>query len=202
MGLYIRLEDVRIRLLGKVRFTDDEEQAANMMHVLLANRLINEAEANVETDLSPRYAAPFQTDDGVPFKSLPLRPTQEFLRTLCELKAAIRILQTDFGRGSAVNGDSYKEDLEKQYKSMVRDHLAKKSESYQQWVQPPLPSLRLNWGNTESDDGYAGQILSTSSGDGSFPQTRINDPSKTYWNATLNDIVDVPCKPLSKLDGC
>lgn len=193
MGLYIKFMDVRVRLLGKVRFTEDEDDE-NKMHVLLANRLINEAEGQVETDLSPRYMAPFQTSAGTPFLNLPVRPTQEFLRTLCELRATIRILQTDFGRGTATNGDDYKKDLEAQYKKMVEAHLERKEESYQQWVQPPFPGLMLNYNNTQNDDGYAGQVLTTSEGQGDFPSHRINEPSQTYWNATFED-VNVGCGP-------
>jgi hypothetical protein len=201
MALYTRFEDVRVRLLGKVRFTDDEDEE-NKMHVLLARRLINEAEGQVEVDLSPRYMAPFQKNDGSAFKNLPSRPTQEWVKTLCELKSAIRILQTDFGRGSATNGDAYKGDLEKQYDKMIKDHLAIRDQQYKNWVQPPLPDLMLNFGNAATDDGFSGEIIHTTHGEGGFPRQRINDPSQTYWNATIDDIIpEAPCKPLSPLNG-
>lgn len=191
MGLYVKDEDVRIRLIGKVRFTEDDNEE-NKMHILLLRRLINEAEGQVEHDLSPRYATPFQTDAAEPFKKLPLRPTQEILRTLCELQSVIRVLETDFGRGSAVNGDEYAGKLRERYKEILDKLLARKDESKhegaQGWMYPPLLGLRLNYFNTEADDGYAGMVLSTSQGDGSYPQTRINDPSETWWNAKQDDI--------------
>jgi len=72
MPLYITLEDVRLRLIGKVRFTTNPLDE-NKMSETLANRLIDEAEGQVELDLSPRYAAPFQTVSGTAFSNLPER---------------------------------------------------------------------------------------------------------------------------------
>lgn len=190
MGLYISLEDVRVRLIGKVRFTTDENDE-NRMHESLANRLINEAEGHVEYDLSPRYAAPFQTDAGGAFTGLPARPTKETVRTLCEVQAVIRILETDFGRGTVVEADKYVEKLQKRYDGMVERVMKKKTDGGQEaqgWMYPPLPGLRLNYMNTEADDGYMGMVLSTSQGDGDYPRAQINDPSENFWNGTLDTI--------------
>ena len=190
MGLYVRFEDVRLRVVGKILFTPNEygdDEDPNKMPVRLANRLIEEAEGDVEHDLSPRYASPFQTDTGDPFSSLPRRPTREMIRTLCELKAVIRFLETDFGRGTAVDGDDYTEKLQKRYDKTVEKLLEKKKSGG--WAYPPLPSLRLNYMN-EQDDGFSGQILVTSSGDGDFPREQINDPSENFWNGALNDLDD------------
>lgn len=187
MSLYIKFEDVRVRTLGKVRFTDDESDE-NRMHITLARRLINEAEGDVEQDLSPRYAAPFQTVDGCPFTNLPERPTKEFLKTMCELKSVMRILETDFGRGTVIEGDKYNESISKRYDAMLAKALGHRDESYNNFKFPPLPGLRLNFHNTAADHGYSGQVLTTSEGDGHYPATRINDPSENFWNVTLDDI--------------
>lgn len=187
MGIYIRDEDVKIRLIGKVRFTDDIEES-NKMHTLLLKRLIEEAEGDVEHDLSPRYMAPFQTEAGGPFKDLPQRPTREFIRTLCELKAVMRVLETDFGRGSVANGDKYAEKLKERYDEMLKKHLDKKEEPHQGWKYPPFPGMKLNYFNTEADDGYAGMVLVTGQGDGAFPKTQINDPSENWVNSTWDDL--------------
>jgi hypothetical protein len=56
---YITNQDVEIRLIGKVRFTDDLEDENRFPRKLL-QRLIKEAEGAVERDLSPRYAAPWK----------------------------------------------------------------------------------------------------------------------------------------------
>lgn len=190
MGLYITDEDVKVRLIGKVRFTDDIEEKGKM-HTLLLRRLIEEAEGEVEQDLSPRYAVPFVTESGARFRELPLRPTRNILRTLCELKAVIRVLETDFGSGTAVNGEKYSEKLEKRYTNIIKDLLARKGGKEDEqtgWKYPPLVGLKLNYFNLHADDGYAGMVLSTSSGDGAYPRAQINDPSENWTNAVFDDL--------------
>lgn len=192
MPLYTRFEQVKIRLLGKVQFQEDgEEEDQNLMSIALAKRLINEAEGQVEQDLSPRYLAPFQTHCGSPFSALPLRPTQEVIATLCELLSVIRILETDFGRGSAVNGDKYAAMLQKRYDGIIKERiLPVKPESYLNWRFPPLPGLRLALYNAAADDGFSGTPMHVApSGESdAFPSQRMNDPSATYWNITWADI--------------
>jgi len=182
MPRYISIEDIRIRLVGKVRFTDDPKKE-NEMSLALAQRLINEGEGQVEMDLSPRYAAPFQTADGTAFKNLPDRPTREVLRTLCEIQGVMKILDVDFGRGTTVNAASYYDRLEARYKSMVGDLLKRRDDYGSGWMLPPLPGLMLAAHNQTADDGYAGMVLVAGSGDngGSYPARRINDPSQTFW---------------------
>lgn len=190
MGLYIKFEDVRIRLLGKVRFTEDEDDE-NKMHIALANRLINEAEGQVEQHLSPRYAAPFVTDADGPFSALPDRPTRELIRTLCEHLACLRILETDFGRGSSTDGDKYAKALAARYEKLRNSLLARRTDGNtpsQGWKYPPLPGLKLNYMNTEADDGYMGSVI-VASGDSTRPgyaQGQVNDPSVTFWNGVLS----------------
>ncbi len=188
-ALYIDFEAVRVRLIGKVKFTEDEDDE-NKMNVLLAQRLIEEAEGAVELDLSPRYLAPFQQDDGSEFSGLPDRPTKEIIRTVCELKAVIRILETDFGSGTAVQGDKYKESIQKRYDKMVTDLIAKRKDGGQEsqgWRYPPLPSLRLNYQNTEADDGYMGSVIVANGSDSQgYARGQINDPSNSYWNGWCN----------------
>lgn len=189
MGLYVQLEDVRVRLIGKVKFTTSEDDE-NKMHEDLANRLINEAEGQVEQDLSPRYAAPFQTSDGTAFRNLPSRPTREILRTLCELKSVIRILETDFGRGTIIDSDKYAVSIQKRYDSIVGQVLGKKKmngEEAQGFAYPPLPGLKLNWMNSQSDDGFMGAVLTTSQGDGGYPSKQVNDPSESFWNGIIDE---------------
>lgn len=193
MPLYTRLDQVKVRLLGKVRFATDEDdpEDENLMSIALAKRLINEAEGQVEQDLSPRYFAPFQTCDGRPFGTLPLRPTQEVLTTLCELQSVIRILETDFGRGSVANGDKYAEALRKRYDGIINHRiLSLKPDSYLNWRFPPLTGLRLAPHNSRADDGYSGTPMHINpSGDSaSFPADRMNDPSESYWNITFGDL--------------
>lgn len=184
MGRYISREDVRVRLIGKVRFTESEEDE-NKMPFILLDRLIAEAEGEVEHDLSPRYLAPLQTVDSREFKFLPERPTKNLLRMLCELKTVLLVLDTDFGRGTVNNGEEYAKGYEKRYKATL-DKIMEQRDGWG-WKYPPLPGLQLNYQNREADDGFQGMVLSTGQGDGSFPAKQINDPSENFWNAEIDE---------------
>lgn len=190
MPLYHRLAQVKIRLAGKVRFTEDPDGDQDKMGLNLARELMNEAEAQVELDLSPRFMAPFQTDAGAPFCELPLRPTQNYIRTMCELLSCVRILETDFGSGTAVNGEAYSKTLTERYKAMVDRLMEKVDKETRQWSHPPLPGLRLALFNKEADDGYIGMPIHVSTSDGidDYPQRRINSPGQTIWNATEEEL--------------
>lgn len=190
MGNYISTQDVIIRLIGKVETTQDPNDA-NKLQLSLLNRLISEAEGQVEYDLSPRYSAPFVTIAGQVFRFLTDRPTNDIIRTLCELQSVMRVLETDFGRGGVTDPSNYSEKLEKRYQAMVDRLLAKRKDGLG-WAFPPLPNLALNYMNTEADDGYMGQVLSTSSGLGAFPLERINDPSESFFNAAFDNPGRVP----------
>lgn len=190
MPSYVSFQDVAVRLVGKVRFTElpDDE---NKMSKTLAERLIDEAEGQVELDLSPRYLAPFQTDTGDAFALLPDRPTKNILRTLCELMSCIRILETDFGTGTIVDAEKYIEKLRARYDSIVKDLLSKRMDGgveAQGFAKPPLPSLKLNYMNENADDGFMGSVLISGQGDGAFPRAQINDPSENFWNGQLDDL--------------
>lgn len=192
MPLYIKFEDVRLRLVGKVRFQDPNSPTdENRMSVALATRLIDEAEGQVEQDLSPRFAAPFVSETTKDFKGLPDRPTKNIIRTLAELQAVIRILETDFGAGTAVDAGKYIEKLDKRYKAIINENiLAKFTDDYKatrQWKFPPLPDLMKAAHNLHGDDGFAGMVLVTSRGDGAYPAGQIDDPSESFFFANLDD---------------
>ena len=122
--------------------------------------MIDEAEGQVEQDLSPRYFAPFQNANGGAYATLPDRPTKNIIRMLCELKACIRILETDFGSGTAVDAQKYIKSLADRYKDVINNNILAKTggdeyKSSKQYAFPPLPGLKKNYMNTEADDGYA-----------------------------------------------
>lgn len=186
MPQYIKAADVKIRLLGKVQFTSDPCDENKMQDALLT-RLIDEAESEVEQDLSPRYMAPFQTDGGGKFDTLPARPTRDMIRMLCELKAVERVIETDFGRGSSVNGEEYSKKIKERYDANLAKLLEYRQGQFGHFKYPPLPSLRLNFHNTEADDGYAGSVIvSGEQFSGDFPSRRINDPSQNLWTGDLS----------------
>jgi hypothetical protein len=189
---YITFEDVKERLAGKVKFSDDDSDN-NLMPRSLAIELINEAEGNVEQDLSPRFQAPFVHSETGKFKDLPDRPTKNIIRRLCTIRACILILEDDFGSGSNVDASKYVQSLEKRYDSIINDKILAKREgggSGIQWAFPPLPFLMKNYFNRYADDGYIGMVHVTSSGDGDYPAQQINDPSETFWNGVVDDPAD------------
>ena len=186
MPLYCTTENVKLRLLGKVRFTDDNEDDNKFQNKLLT-RLIDEAEGQVEQDLSPRYMAPFQTIDGLPFTKLPDRPTKQIITTMAELMSVIRVLETDFGRGSTIDSDAYISRLQERYDKILNGKvLFKKMEHSNQWGFPPLPNLRLAVHNTEADDGYQGMVLTTSDNVGDYAKNQMNSPGESWWTGITN----------------
>ncbi len=182
---YISKQDVEIRLLGKVRFTDDPEDENKFQRALLA-RLIKEAEGKVERDLSRRYAAPFRGHEDEEFKTLP-STTSETIRTMCELMAVIRVLGNDFGRGTVNDGSKFKESQQELYDEMRDGELAQREEgSFGQWTNPPLEGLKTSDQNA-TDDGFHGVVLVTSRGDGDFPAKQITDPSENFANGVIDE---------------
>ena len=201
MGQYTSIEAVKVRLQGKVQFTDDPEATGEdgKMTLALLTNLISEAEGQVEMDLSPRYLAPFATTNGQPFANLPARPTRAIIKTLCELMSAMRVLETDSGRASASDGSKYFETQAKRYKAIVFGAetedgasltpglMSHKKGTYNTYALPPLPGLKLNYQN-KADTGFHGVVVNDSNfGDGNFPAGQINDPSEGFFNATLDD---------------
>ncbi len=185
---YVSANDVLVRLQGKLRITDDEEEAEEgRMTRALFNRLVAEAEAQVEYDLSERYASPFAADGGA-YSTLPDSPTRSTIRRMVAILACVYVLETDFGSGTIVEGAKYREQLQKQYDRMI-DHALEKRDvggDSAQWLRPPLPGLMLSASNMAGDDGFRGTILVTSQNDGDFPQKQINDPSETLFGGRID----------------
>lgn len=187
MPLYTTLANVQARLVGKVSFTTDPT-ISNKMQESLANSLIDEAEGQVEYDMSPRYAAPFVGLGGGDFTGVPDRPTGQIIRTMCELQAVCRILETDFGSGSAANGDKYSATLMKRYNT-IKDQQLERIKDGLGWRYPPLPGLALNYMNTEADDGYQGGVLIASgSASQGYPRQQINNPAENFFNGCGDDL--------------
>lgn len=189
--LYTRIQEVKNRLAGKVEFTIEPDDETAMSEQLL-KRLIAESEGEVEFDLSPRYGAPFTTRDGLPFSSLPDRPTQEIIRTLCELKSVVRVLETDFGMGGgAVDSSDYTNKSQERYDLIVKKLVSRRSEDddQNQYRYPPLPGLALAYFNSEADDGFRGMVLTTNSGSSSmdYPKDRINSPDESFFTVLTSD---------------
>lgn len=190
MGLYINQAMVRIRLTNKVRFTDDAECNPDKMPIQLLQDLILQAEGEVEFDLSPRYMAPFQTDDGQPFKKLVDRPTKQVIRTLCVVRAVMKVLETDFGRGSATKGSTYYDDLSKSYENLLKKQIQTKEDSFNIFMYPPMPGLMLNYHNEEADTGFRGRVLTVNTDQDDYAERQINQPGRSFWNPDPKDFED------------
>lgn len=179
MPQYTTLASVKARLVGKVQFTTDAN-IQNKMQESLALELIADGEAQVELDLSPRYATPLYSDAG----SVPIG-SKNVLKMLADLQSCMRILETDFGSGSATNGDKYKDALQKRYDASLKQLLAKKKDGStdgQGWMYPPLPGVALMWGNSEGDDGYSGMVIvANGSSSQGYAGRQVNDPSQSLW---------------------
>ena len=172
--------DVELRLRGKVRFCDDENDENRFPRKLL-ERLCMEGERRVERDLSQRYAAPFQGTNGEAFATLP-ETTQETLRTMSELRGVMLVLMTDFGRGTANDASVFMKQQQKLYDDMLERETEQMNEgAYGAWKYPPLEGLKTSDRNA-TDDGTAGAILVTSRMDGEsdYPLKQITDPSHNF----------------------
>lgn len=177
---YADLKRIEYLLKSKVRFTNNVDEQPDRMPYELLEILTEEAEADVEHDLSPRYDCPFQTCEGAKFINLP-ENTRLYIQTMCHLKALMRILEHDFGKGSAASGEAYSDVLKKRYDTMKAKQLELKPNTYNNWLYPPLKDLKRSQGNEVSDDGYDGEVFVTSDGRGDYAADQINDPSASIF---------------------
>jgi hypothetical protein len=180
MTAYVTLAELKQRLLGKVRFTTDESDE-NKMQESLATAMIEEAEAEIEMRLSVRYEVPFVTIDGASFSNLP-QTTQLQIKAIVLGESLKRVLGFDFGRGSASEGEKYLAFVEKDVNSRIERLIEIREGQFNHFRYPPLPGIKLAAHNSEGDDGYAGRVLTTSDGYGSYPSTQINEPSETVFS--------------------
>ena len=188
MGKYCSMEAVQTRLAGKVKFGkpgEPEDPDADRMSLSLLNTLIGEAESQLEIDLMDRYELPFQGLCGEAFSTLPDN-TKTTLKNLAELISVIRVLETDFGRGTSANAEKYVTQLEKRYTTVVEKLMAKQEENKntsRQWKTGPLYGLKVSY-NNQADNGFRGRVtnLTPTSPHGDFAAQQINSPGETVWN--------------------
>ena len=114
---YTTAAEVKERVLGKVKFTDNSEDENAVSSGFLI-QIIDEAESEVELRLSVRYDVPFQGDNEEAFTTLPTT-TQVQIKTLCRMEAVRRILNYDFGRGSAIESDGYYKGIHQDYETRL-----------------------------------------------------------------------------------
>lgn len=189
MPNYVTLDQVEKRLQGKVRFTTDEDDD-NKMQESLALELIDEAEAEVEMRLSIRYEIPFQTTDGAAFDNLPT-VTKNQIKAVVLSEAIKRVMMTDFGRGSVAGGEEYAKSAIKVAEETINRLIEIRDGQFNHFRYPPLPGLLLSAANEAADDGFAGRVLSTSDGYGSYAADQMNEPSETVFSRNPNNLEDL-----------
>lgn len=193
--LYTTLDSVKIRLQNKVQFQSAIGSVPDSNVPLLQgqiadsflDQMIKDGETEVEQALRGRYMIPFQSIRTGQFRDLPDH-TQRVIRMLCDLKATLIVLASDFGLGTHITADPYAKSLKALYKenrilALGRDDEAASDKRDRFRFTPPLEDLRLAFSNTEADNGFKGKLINTDGGSHGvedYAKDHINDPSKSY----------------------
>jgi hypothetical protein len=186
--LYTTFGSVKARLTGKVQFQkDNEELKEGELPTALLEQLICDAETEVENELRSRYLVPFQSKKYGNFEQLPDH-TKRAIRVVVDFVAVMKVLDTDFGRGSHVDAEDYytqtKETYEKHINRLLgRDAIGANDKIDRFKVSPPLDDLLLALHNREADDGFRGRIINTDGNPNdisSYAADQMNDPSRSY----------------------
>lgn len=184
MGKYCTAEAVKIRLEGKVKFDVPGGVDPNKMSLALLNVLIEEAESQLELDLMDRYDIPLQRIDCRPFSELP-ETTRITLKNLAELVSILRVLETDFGRGTSANSEKYTEKTQKRYDDVVLRLMEKQEETKNtshKWKRAPLNGLKVAYNNT-GDNGFRGRVMTTTTiHHEDYALKQINSPAENIFN--------------------
>lgn len=186
--IYTTVQSVKVRLANKVQFQRDPEEAQDgeLPNDLLL-QLILDSETEVEQDLRSRYEIPFQSKTKKTWLGLPDH-SRRAIRAAVDMKAVCNILDTDFGRGTAVNAEDYKKNLADHYSAYIDKLLGRDKEAASEKrdrfrFSPPLQDMLLAATNREADDGYKGMIINTDSSVNdavSYAERSINNPANAY----------------------
>lgn len=191
--IYTTIDNVKVRLANKVQFQSNSVTVLDgELPDSLLTQLIVDSETEVEQDLRGRYAIPFRSIRTGQWVDLPDH-SQRALRTSIDMRCVINILDTDFGRGTHVNAEGYKENLTKHYevyikKLLGRDFEADNDKRDRFRFSPPLDDLMLAYTNRKADDGYKGMLINTDQnhhGAEDYAKHQINNPSKSYLNRII-----------------
>ena len=102
----------------------------------------------------------------------------------------IRVLETDFGRGTSVNSEKYTAACQKRYDSVIEKLMAYKEEtkgSSRQWMRRPLDAVAVAY-NNQGDNGFRGRVSTTTSThhhSGNYAVDQINDPAENIFNGLI-----------------
>lgn len=183
--IYTTIDSVKVRLEGKVQFQTENPPLDGEIPDALLIQLIMDAETDVEQDLRSRYAIPLQSKCHGNFKSLPDH-SQRAIRTLMDYMCVIKVMETDFGRGSHINADGYIDNDRRHYRELLEKLLGKDMQgdgANRFKYSPPLDDVKLSASNRAADDGYRGMIINTDASQNdsvSYAEDSINNPAQTF----------------------
>ena len=188
--LYTTFQSVKLRLTNKVQFqADDNKVEDGELPNDLLSQIIQDAETAVEMDLRSRYAVPFRSKSKNTWDALPDH-TKRAIRQAVDYKAVAIVLDTDFGRGTKVDGEPYSNKFTKMYNDQIqlllgRDSIGRNDKIDRHKVAPPLEDLLLAASNSKADDGFRGMVLNSDPRERAvtYAEEQLNDPS-TSWERT------------------
>jgi hypothetical protein len=185
---YTKTERIKQKLQGKVKFGGPGDTDPNKMSADLLTELIVEAETQLQLDLMRRYNIPLQPINGGSFSNL-VDNTRVIITMMAELLSVIRVLETDFGRGTAANGDKYMSGLQKRYDAILKPLMEYRKDSQNAWLNPPLEGLQLSYQN-QGDTGFRGRVMNTTTIplEADWAVQQINSPGETLWDGHINNV--------------
>jgi len=179
--IYLTYDEVKIRLLNKITFTDTDPFEG--LPTELGNDIVANAEAEVEEDLRVWYAIPFVTENDESWDKLP-RNTQLVLKNLLLYKAQIRLLQSSFVKQNPAREENYIEEWQAEYEKYFAKHFTTLNGIF---LRKPLTGLKQE-GNNVGNQRLKGVTSSQRTNAGiNFAINQVTDPSRsriygTAWN--------------------
>lgn len=143
---YITLQSVKRDLDGKVQFSNDNPKYVSDNDVL---NNIQSGEAWVERILSRQYVISPQltgvdiNGNDIPFNQITPASTIYDIQKLCLLKTCIFLMETEFGKGEGVRGQSYRDNYIERLENLEHEIVGIDQISGQ-YLYPPLPGLKLD----------------------------------------------------------
>lgn len=188
--VYTTYDNVKVRLTNKVQFQQDPDnlQEGEVPDDFLGQQICD-AETLVEQKLRKRYAIPFQSIRTGRYMDLPDH-SKRALRVACDLQAVLLIIENDFGRGTHIDADAMKKNMQERYDDAIADLLGhdlegKDGKEKRFRNSPPLEDVKLAFSNSKADDGFKGMLINTDGGrnESDYAAGQINDPSRSYITA-------------------
>lgn len=178
--VYLDVDDVTTYLLNKLATGTD----ANLQEVspeLLAS-WVRQGEVRVEQDLFSFYLIPFQTPTGGEFSELE-SSTHDCLWNLLMTSAQIVVLEQQFGAYVNNVGESWYDNLRRQYRDFLNKFYMKTSSgTYILGLEQTL-AVNRQASNSNGLIPPAEGHVNLHSSQMNYAARQINNPSRTWYNA-------------------